>query len=508
MNFKKFKFIVFSLAASGLLLVGMFLLLKGAPQTAYATTGTRYVAMNGSDTSNTCTDSSTPCATIQHAVDQASTGEEIRVASGTYTDLHVTGGMTAVVQIDKPLIIQGGYTPTNWSTPSPSMYPTTIDPQGQGRGVIIAPGITVTLQGLRVTNGVGAPWGGGILAKTGAQVTIRECWIHNNQAERYSGGIHIYSGTLTVTNSFIYSNTAGYDGGGINFSHSGGVLRDNLIYNNTASQYSAGGVYLNYATDVMLENNYIFNNTAGYYGGGVYLWTSSGAVLTNNRIYGNDVTQYHGGGVYLWRSDDVALSGNDIRGNAALHSGSGIYLGYSHNITMTNNLLAENRLTDASGSAAGIYLISSSARLLHNTIARNTGGSGQGIYAVGNSTLWMTNTILVSHTVGISVTAGSTATLEATLWGSGPWANGTDWGGTGVIATGTVNLWGDPAFVNPDGGDYHIGASSAAVNAGVDAGVTTDIDGDTRPWGSGYDIGADEFLMRIYLPLVVRNYQP
>ncbi len=104
----------------------------------------------------------------------------------------------------------------------------------------------------------------------------------------------------------------------------------------------------------------------------------------------------------------------------------------------------------------------------------------------------MTDTILVSHTVGISVTAGNTATLQATLWGSGAWANGSDWGGAGSITTGTVNVWGDPAFVNPDAGDYHILPTSAAVDAGVHAGVTTDIDGDARPYGNGYDIGADE----------------
>ena len=45
-------------------------------------------------------------------------------------------------------------------------------------------------------------------------------------------------------------------------------------------------------------------------------------------------------------------------------------------------------------------------------------------------------------------------TWPATL--SGSWANGTDWGGDGDIFTGTVNIWGDPAFVNADGGDYHI----------------------------------------------------
>jgi len=109
--------------------------------------------------------------------------------------------------------------------------------------------------------------------------------------------------------------------------------------------------------------------------------------------------------------------------------------------------------------------------------------------------------------VGISVTAGSTAMLEGTLWGSGAWANGVDWGGAGSIVTGTVNLWGDPAFVDPDGGDYHLGPASAAIDAGVDAGVTTDIDGDARPIGSGYDIGADEApIWKCYLPLVLKNH--
>jgi YD repeat-containing protein len=95
--------------------------------------------------------------------------------------------------------------------------------------------------------------------------------------------------------------------------------------------------------------------------------------------------------------------------------------------------------------------------------------------------------------MGIYVADDNTAALTATLWGTGTWANTTDWGGEGTIVTGTVNVWGDPAFVDPDAGDYHITATSAARDAGVNAGVSVDIDGEMRPEGSGYDVGVDEY---------------
>lgn len=63
-------------------------------------------------------------------------------------------------------------------------------------------------------------------------------------------------------------------------------------------------------------------------------------------------------------------------------------------------------------------------------------------------------------------------------------------------------VYGDPRFVDPAGSDYHPGSHSAARDAGVPAVVTYDIDGDMR-FGLP-DIGADEYLTRIYLPLVMR----
>lgn len=178
---------------------------------------------------------------------------------------------------------------------------------------------------------------------------------------------------------------------------------------------------------------------------------------------------------------------------------------------LVNTLVASNL---AGSRASGLCVDSASPHLLHTTIARNTGGDGSGVSVVntyGPGAVVMTNTVLVSHTVGISVTAGSTAMLEATLWGSGPWANGADWGGDGTVITGTLanNHWGEPDFVAPGNGDYHIDASSSAIDKGISVSISTDIDGEPR-LGTP-DLGADEYwapgaLKRVYLPLVLRQY--
>ena len=60
---------------------------------------TLYVAKDGNDTGNDCTDPLNPCATISHAVSQAVNDDTLDLAPGTYNELDLV--------IDKFLHIQG-----------------------------------------------------------------------------------------------------------------------------------------------------------------------------------------------------------------------------------------------------------------------------------------------------------------------------------------------------------------------------------------------------------------
>jgi len=151
------------------------------------------------------------------------------------------------------------------------------------------------------------------------------------------------------------------------------------------------------------------------------------------------------------------------------------------NPILRNNVITGNR---ASFSGSGIYICGSAPELYHNTIAQNAWESdATGIYvAEASSTeraqpkLW--NTIIVSQTVGIYAKGDVVQNIVN--------ANGTLWYGNTANTDGTGTFFlndehtGDPLFVNPDGGDYHINPGSAAIDNGVATNTTTDIDGEPR----------------------------
>jgi len=158
-----------------------------------------------------CPDGPPACdhSTIQDAVDTAQSGDEIRVATGVYTDVRglpappgypdppVSGLITQVVYLSKTLTIRGGYTISFTNPPDPETNPTTLDAQDEGRVLFTSgPMITVTVEGLRFTGGDSTGLGGDSPYASG-------------------GGAYIFSATVTLSSCQVVSNAAPGSGGGI-----------------------------------------------------------------------------------------------------------------------------------------------------------------------------------------------------------------------------------------------------------------------------------------------------
>ncbi len=503
-------------------------------------------------------------ATIQEAVDDFDC-RQIKVAQGVYTgvrgrrapagywDAPASGLITQVVYISRTVAVQGGYTATNWTASYPLTQVTTLDAGGLGRPLVVAGNISPTIEGLSLTNGDAAGLGGGPSGDGGggayvmsATASISDCRVFSNTAysggglyledspaklsangvisntARNGGGLYLSDSLATLSANRVISNTALLNGGGLYLTYMdledrGATLISNSVTSNIALKWGGGvwmasgrttlisnrvtsntatlgaGLYLSFSNSTLISNS-VTANAAGNYGGGLLLDGGTDTLIAN-RVTSN--TAALGGGGLLLQDSLAALIANSVISNAARYGG-GLYL-WGSGAGLTNTVIADNRASYGSGS--GLYVDSSSPWLVHTTIARNGGGEGSGLYVDstnGPSTTRLTNTILVSHTVGISLGTGSAATLAGTLW----YGNGTPWGGAGTL-TRTGDITGAPAFADPNAGDYHLTASSAAIDQGVPAGVTTDKDG--RPRVGQPDLGAYEFALPAWLPSILKN---
>jgi hypothetical protein len=427
---------------------------------------------------------------VQHAVDVAQPGGEILVATGTFTgvnartrnDVLATGLVTQLVYISKTVTMRGGYS-IDFSSWDPIANPTTLDAQGQGRAIYITGDISPTLEGLHITNGDGTNLGGGVVGNGNV-----------------GGGIYAISATIFLRHDHISNNTAVgplSGGGGVYVGYGVAMASDSAIISNASE--SGGGLAL-VISDAFLRNNQIISNTAQLEAGGLGFGSGSHVTILDTMIMSN--TAQAGGGVYATYGSVADLGSSVVQGNRTVggslfDGGGGIWVGDSSSIAITNSVVRDNQATQAS---PGIAIRISDVRLWHTTIAGNVGGNGSGLELSGG-TVALTNTILVSHALGISVTAGSSATLNGILW----FDNDANTSGAGALSV-TNAYTGDPAFA-ADG--FHLTSTSAAIDKGAYAGVMTDIDGEPR-LDHAPDLGADEYwlpgaLRRIYLPLILRR---
>ena len=243
-------------------------------------------------------------------------------------------------------------------------------------------------------------------------------------------------------------------------------------------------------SDMIVAGNSLTGTSGTKRGGGVY---AGGPTVVYSATFSNNVATSSGGGLNAFNT--LALSGTQFFANTAA-AGGALYLSGSTPKKVVNTLFARNSATT---NGAAIYVANPALlSLIHTTIVSPTAPTGapEAVYVRG--TVYITNTLIATHAIGIARAGGT-----ASDWNSLFAGVATPYSGT---ITSVGGITGTAGFVDASADDYHLGTGSAALNAGIDAGVYTDFEGQARPFGAGYDIGFDEsvFGPRAFLPMVVR----
>jgi len=208
--------------------------------------------------------------------------------------------------------------------------------------------------------------------------------------------------------------------------------------------------------------------------------------------------------------DSNLILNNNVSNNPTIDSeeGSVSIARITGAFTFTNNILANYEQSDYTAIALEDI---NNGKFINNTIVND---GPKGILAIGDTLvseeISFINNIIVSPTIGISITDVTTTTLDYTLWYDVDTEVETSGSET---YTNNHKYYGDPEFSDPVSGDYHIPFTSGAHDNGDPAGVPPapnhDADGKSRPHNTGVDLGAYEYQgYGIYLSVIYKNYQP
>jgi len=258
----------------------------------------RYVATSGSDAANDCSVMGSPCATIQHAVDQSSSGDTIHVAAGLYT-------VAGLVTIDKTLTLLGAQAGVDAHL-APRAGPESIISNSQGTIVTAS---NVVIDGFTVQDST-------------------------NQAFT-SYGILLNSGL-------------------VNPGFTGTQILNNIIQNNVAGL----GLANSGPSQALIQHNLFKNNNPGTgsaFGTGIYTDQFVGGKVTNVLIDANKFINENNAGIGFSSTDTNNQDSNiTITNNVIDSSGRGVYFFNTGSSSVTDNTITNCTDPTDGGSSVGI----------------------------------------------------------------------------------------------------------------------------------------------------------
>jgi hypothetical protein len=286
----------------------------------------------------------------------------------------------------------------------------------------------------------------------GAASTIIDC-------QNAARGFYLHSGetTASVIEGFTVKN--GY---------TSDTLEDPGVLDVLGSGGGGGMLFVGSGATIV---DCVFQDNYGRHGGGINCQSNSQLAVVGCAFAENDAG-YAGGGLWAHTST-VTISGCTFAGNSADAGGGAMRLEDCDSI-LTNCLIAGNSSTGTSTSAAGGLLVGDgTATIKHCTLCGNVCSLADGGSAIRCDLVTIVDCIAWGNSGDqIFSTFASDITYSDV---EGGW-------------TGLGNTNADPLFF--DG--YHLGGGSPCINAGTDAGVYVDLDGNVRPLLGGFDMGCYE----------------
>ncbi len=210
----------------------------------------------------------------------------------------------------------------------------------------------------------------------------------------------------------------------------------------------------------------------------------------------------HGGVIFISKSGDTQVANfpTDYVNihDSYFHDGQVDFIYEGDSVDIGNNIFIYNNVFKGGTSSNGglTFYNGTNNAYLYNNVIYQAGASNQALaWATGGAHLYMKNNIWVTQPgqpfFYLETFQGATVSYDHDLFfdasGQAPPS------GSGYTQTSPVV--GDPLFVNPASGDFHLQNGSPGIDAGtsgVNSVVKTDYDGTPRPQGNGYDIGIFE----------------